>query len=279
MISEKEKEYIYYNSYIPEHVVDYVTSITGGEPFLFEDHVYYVAQRQLFFVGYPLKKTFDQAEMNNVIDMIVRKVEPDSVSLISPGIERMKYDCARTDSDNYYRLDLISVKRGQKTRNMINRASKELDISVDHEITDEHIKLIGEFVESHPVDEERKFIFENIPKYGASDSSAKVFNAIDKNDRLIAFDIAEFGSKEYAFYMFNFRSKDLLVPGASDLLLNELIKTAVQEGKTYLNLGLGMSEGNRFFKKKWGGTAFFDYKFCQYSLSKKEGLLSLFMKF
>ncbi len=279
MISEKEKEYIYYNAYIPEHVVDYVTSITGGEPFLFEDHVYYVAQRQLFFVGYPLKKIFSMGEMERVLDMAVKSINPYSVSLISPDIENVKHDCTRRESDDYYRLDLKSIRVGQKTGHMIKRASKELDIRVDREITDEHIKMIKEFVESHPVDEERKFIFESIPKYSASVSTAKVFNAIDESGRLVAFDIAEFGSSEYVFYMFNFSSKELSVPGASDLLLNELIKTAVQEGKSYINLGLGMNEGNRFFKKKWGGTAFLDYKYCQYSLSKKEGLLSLLMKF
>ncbi len=279
MVSEKEREYIYNNGYIPEHIVEYVIGITGGEPFLSDDHVYYVAEEQLFFVGYPLKRTFNQSNMNNVLDMIVHKVEPESVSFISPAIGRMKYECTRTDSDHYYRLDLRSLKPGQKTRNMINRASKELEIRADRTITDEHVGLIKEFIGSHPVDEERTFIFENIPKYISSVATVKVFSAVAKTGRLIAFDIAEFGSKEYAYYMFNFRSKDVSVPGSSDLLLNELTKAAVQENKSYLNLGLGMNEGNRFFKKKWGGTAFLDYKYCHYTMSKKEGFLSLLMKF
>ena len=102
---------------------------------------------------------------------------------------------------------------------------------------------------------------------------------MDKQGRLAAFDIVEFGSKKYAFYMFNFRSKERSVPGASDLLLNEIIQTAKNEGKSFVNLGLGMNRGNISFKEKWGGKPFLDYTYCHYPLGRKESLLSLLMKF
>ena len=73
---------------------------------------------------------------------------------------------------------------------------------------------------------------------------------------LVAFDVAEFGAKYYAIYMFNFSSKDRYIPGASDLLLSGVINQAITEQKKYINLGLGISPGVTFFKKKWGGTPF-----------------------
>jgi hypothetical protein len=46
------------------------------------------------------------------------------------------------------------------------------------------------------------------------------------------------------------------VPGASDLLFQEMTNLAQAEGKGTLNLGLGVHPGVRRFKEKWGGTPF-----------------------
>ena len=48
---------------------------------------------------------------------------------------------------------------------------------------------------------------------------------------LVAFDIAEFRPRDYAFYMFNFSSDALYVPGASDLLLSEVIQAGKSRGE------------------------------------------------
>jgi hypothetical protein len=64
------------------------------------------------------------------------------------------------------------------------------------------------------------------------------------------------GSARYAFYQFNFRSAKIAVPGASDLLFNEMIRLAHSEGKRAINLGLGIHAGIRRFKEKWGGAPF-----------------------
>jgi len=86
--------------------------------------------------------------------------------------------------------------------------------------------------------------------------SALVFEARTAHGDLAAFDVAEFGAREYAFYMFNFRARRRSVPGASDLLLAHIIERAKAEGKGYLNLGLGIDAGVAFFKKKWGAAPF-----------------------
>jgi hypothetical protein len=78
--------------------------------------------------------------------------------------------------------------------------------------------------------------------------------------------------------MFNFTSGALYVPGASDLLLSEVIQQAKTEGKKYMNLGLGINSGVTFFKKKWGGAVFLPYAFCLFCPSKKENLETLLQK-
>ena len=69
----------------------------------------------------------------------------------------------------------------------------------------------------------------------------------------------DLGAADYAFYLFNFRSGKLNVPGASDLLIHEMVRLAQLKGKKAVNLGLGINSGVRRFKEKWGGTPFLEY--------------------
>ena len=139
---------------------------------------------------------------------------------------------------------------------MIRRASRELEVEKIREFNSEHRELISDFLESHQVLAATRSILARIPEYLASVPTAWIYNARASSGKLVAFDIAEFGAKHYAFYMFNFRSRQGTVPGASDLLLHTLIKEASQKDKSFVNLGLGLNEAVAFFKKKWGGQPF-----------------------
>jgi hypothetical protein len=72
----------------------------------------------------------------------------------------------------------------------------------------------------------------------------------------------DLGAAEYAFYLFNFRSTKEKVPGASDLLFHKMVCLAQEDGKTAINLGLGIHTGVRHFKEKWGATLFLPYTSC-----------------
>ena len=85
--------------------------------------------------------------------------------------------------------------------------------------------------------------------------SARLIEA-RKGAQVAAFTITDMGSADYAFYMFNFRSTKHLIPGASDLLFNEMVNMSQSEGKKAINLGLGIHPGIRRFKEKWGGVPF-----------------------
>jgi hypothetical protein len=128
------------------------------------------------------------------------------------------------------------------------------------------------------LEEETKFILGRIKEYISYSNESWIFNVRNKSGNLIAFDIAEFGAKDYAFYMFNFRSSSHYIPGASDLLLFEIINMARAENKRYINLGLGINSGVRFFKKKWGGIPFLPYFYCIYKPSGQEQIERLLYK-
>ncbi|MEW6409790.1 MAG: hypothetical protein AB1488_06725 [Nitrospirota bacterium] len=278
MITPSEEDYIKNYAYVPEHITGYVIAVSQGEPLLLGDYLCYDRKGYLIFVGYPLNKPFEEKEMNKILDTAIERFKPDHIALIAPAFSISREIYYRSESDCYYKLDLSKLHVHQKLRNMIKRASRELYIERKQELRNEHIQLISEFLNTHKVDEATQYIFERIPEYVSSVPTAEVFSARDKAGRLVAFDVAEFSAKDYAFYMFNFMSQHGSVPGVSDLLLYEVIRTAQEQRKSFINLGLGINEGVTFFKKKWGGVPFLHYEFCLYHPKYKRRLKSLYEK-
>jgi hypothetical protein len=278
MITTKQQDYIEDHAYVPEHIPYYVTAISKTEPFFFGDFLAYVEKDRLIFVGYPLKEPFEEKRMRSALEDAIKRSKPESVSLIAPSIPSSFNDCVHPPSDRYYRLDLSALSISQKLRNMLSRAGRELSVEKNKDLDEEHRKMVDDFLKTHRVDDATRFIFERIDKYLSSSTTAWVFDARNKRNELVAFDVAEFKPRDYTIYMFNFSSDALYVPGASDLLLSAVIKQAKTDRKKYINLGLGINPGVTFFKKKWGGTPFLPYAFCLYHPSRKENLETLLQK-
>jgi hypothetical protein len=278
MITTAQQDYIEESAYVPEHMTHYVTAISQTEPFLLNDFLVHTKKSHLIFVGYPLKEPFDERRMVKAFEDAMRRFRPKEIALTAPAIPPSLHIGVYPPSDHYYRLDLSTLSISQKLRNMLKRASRELVVETGQIFSDEHKKMVDDFLQTHPVDESMRLIFKRIQDYLSSSPGAWVFNARNRGGELVAFDIAELGSKNYALYMFNFSSTGLYVPGASDLLLAEVIRQAKTEGKRYLNLGLGINPGVAFFKKKWGGVIFLPYAFAMIKPASREVVETLLQK-
>jgi hypothetical protein len=278
MITAAQQDYIEDHAYVPEHIPHYVTAISTTEPFLFGDFLAYAKNGHLILVGYPLKEPFEEKRLQRALEDAVKRLKPETVSLTAPSIPSSINDRPHPPSDHYYRLDLSSTLVSQKLRNMLKRAGRELTVGKNKFFDAEHRKMVDDFLRTHPVDEATRFIFERIGEYLSSSKTTCVFDARNKRNELVAFDVAEFKPRSYSFYMFNFTSDTRYVPGVSDLLLSEVIQQAKTEGKKYINLGLGINPGVTFFKEKWGGVAFLPYAFCLYHPSRRESLETLLQK-
>jgi hypothetical protein len=278
MITRAERGYIEENAYLPEHIPQYVTAVSKTEPFLFDDYIVHAKRNHLIFVGYPLQDPFDEKQMGKALENAMKRFKPGSVALIAPMIPSYMNGCDHPPPDHYYRLDVSALSISQKLRNMLSRASRELAVEKTRKFGREHKKLVDNFLDTHPVDEGTQFIFKRIDKYVSSSTTAWVFDARTSRGELVGFDIAEFKPRDYTIYMFNFSSGALYVPGASDLLLFEVIQQAKTESKKHINLGLGINQGVTFFKKKWGGVAFLPYAFTLYHPPRKENLETLLQK-
>jgi len=278
MITVSQQRYIEDYAYVPEHLFHYVTAISQTEPFFIDDFLVHVKKDHLIFVGYPLKEPWGEKQMVRVLENAIQRFKPKNVALTAPAIPSSLKNCVHPPPDHYYRLDLSSISISQKLRNMLKRADRELSVERSNTFDEEHRKMIVEFLKTHPVDEAAGFIFNRINEYLSSSPAARVFDARNRRDELVAFDVAEFTPKDYALYMFNFGSDARYVPGASDLLLSKVIQQAKTEKKKYINLGLGINPGVTFFKEKWGGVAFLPYASCLYHPLRKEDLDKLLQK-
>ena len=278
MITTAQEDYIGQYAYMPEHIPRYVTPISQTEPHLFGHFLAYAKKGHLIFVGYPLEETFEEKRMERALEEAVKCLKPDSVSLLAPAIPPSLLQDSSPSTDRYYRLDLSILSLSQKSRNMLRRAGREISIGKNPHFTQEHKKIVEEFLKSHSTDEATRIIFQRIDAYLSSSKTALIFEARTGDGDLVAFDIAEFMPRDYVMYMFNFRSKTRYIPGASDLLLSAVIEQAIAGGKKYVNLGLGINPGVSFFKEKWGGGVFLPYVFCMYHPHRKGFLEMLLQK-
>jgi hypothetical protein len=268
MISNADAQYIFEHAYVPEHLVDYVTAISGAEPFLFEQYLCYTRDETLIFIGYPLGASFNQKQMEASLEATIKKLKPRIVAIVTPIIGLSRVRPIQKSADSYYRLDLDGFIASLGVQSMVRRASRKLSVKAGKEWSKEHRALVTEFLSSHEVSEETERIFTRMSEYMASTKTALLLSARNHEGRLIAFDVADYGSKDYAFYMFNFASREHYIPGASDLLLNELVTIAQQKGKRFINLGLAINKGITFFKQKWGGVSFLNHEFVLYETSR-----------
>jgi len=275
MIDQSETEHIYTNAYVPEHLVDYVSAISDAEPFLFEQYLCYKRGETLIFIGYPLGVPFDQKQMESNLEVAAKAIKPRIVALVAPIIGLSRVRAIQKSSDSYFRLELGGFTASLGVQSMVRRASRELSVEAGNEWGKEHKALVTEFLASHEVSEETESIFARIPEYMASATTALLLSARNQEGTLIALDVADYGSKDYAFYMFNFASRKHYMPGASDLLLHELVTIAQQKGKRFINLGLAVNKGITFFKKKWGGVPFLNHEFVLYKSSRAGIIVSL----
>lgn len=265
MISPAEEEYILNEAYVPEHIVSLMSLISKGEPFLIEDHLCFSKDNWLIFIGYPLKEDFAQEKFERTLNNAVKRFRISHARFIAPETPRsLIRSCREIESDYYYRLDIEDREEKKGLRRIVEKASKELTVERGGKITKEHKNLISEFIErvkpAHPVEK----LFLSMEQYVPSSNTAHVLNARDKSGNLSAFYIVESAAKKFAAYVAGCYSKKKYVPHASDLLLYEMISLAREHRKSYIHLGLGVHEGIRRFKKKWGGLPFLRYEYGEY---------------
>jgi len=264
MISSIDEEYILTRAYVPEHIVSLMVLLSKGEPFLVEDHLFFAKDNWLILVGYPLDGIFSQERCERVLKQTVETFRPEYLWFIGPEIPRSLIDtCKERQTDQYLRFEIGQTKVKPSLQRIVEKTSKEVKVERVDSISKEHEKLIAEFLKREELPPRIRELYRAIPDYVAHSSSVCVLNALDKKGKLCAFYIVDLGAKNFSTYLIGTHSKKYYVPHASDLLFFEMINLTADHGKNIINLGLGVNEGIRRFKEKWGGVPYLNYEFCE----------------
>lgn len=270
MLTSEERQLVYDRGCVPEHLPEYVQSVSDAEPFIHEGYLCFFGGGHLIFVGYPLDEAAPTPR--NGYESTLNRFRPRTVAVISANTWLSKERLQNLAEDQYFRLDLPLDIVDPRVGYMVRRAEREVLVS-DGSFGTEHERIVQSFLERKECSSWHEEIFSRIPRYLSRSPTARLLEA-RRESLLTAFSVLDLGSRNYGFYMFNFRSSEIAVPGASDLLLREMARVAWSEGKKSLNLGLGISPGVRRFKEKWGAVPFLAYTSVLVR-TRSVGLLSL----
>ena len=264
MITPEDEAYVLEKAFVPEHILNLMVPISKGEPFLKEEHLVFVKDNWLILVGYPLEGNFSQERCERILKQAVETFRPEYLWFIGPEIPpSLQGSCKERQTDQYYKFDLNQTKLKPSLQRVTDKASKELIVERGHSISKEHEALISELLKREKLPPRLRELYRAMPDYVVHSSTACVLNARDKNGKLCAFFVVELGAKNFSTYVLGSHSKKHYVSHASDLLFLEMIKLTREHGKNTVNLGLGVNEGIRRFKEKWGGIPFLNYEFCE----------------
>ncbi|MFH0824213.1 MAG: hypothetical protein V2B18_15785 [Pseudomonadota bacterium] len=276
MLTEQERAKVYRYAYIPEHLPDYVQAVSRAEPHIHEDCLCFVRGPFLIFIGYPLRAATaweSDVAVQAAVESACERFQPGIVTLIAPQIPTDDRWTVH-ETDRYFRVELPLTAIGQDEAYMVRRAAREA-IVAEGVFGKEHERLIDGLVSVKRLGPAHQEIFHGIPGY-LDHSGTAVLLELRRGNDLIAFSILDLGSEDYGFHLFNFRSYERHVPGASDLLFHEMVRLAQGRGKRFLNLGLGIDAGVRRFKEKWGAGAFVDYGSAAWT-RKRRGITDILL--
>lgn len=277
MITPEVEKTVLARAYVPEHSVELITRISGGEPFLFEDYFCCRTPHNLIVVGYPLESEFELGRFEGALDKIIKSFQPARVSLISPRAP-MSFSgtFVERETDSYYTLHLPAAVTGAALGRTLRKA-REAGTTIERatELTKAHRELANEFLERVNPSRRIAELLLRMWDYMAGAKDGLVLNAWDRHGRLAAFFVVDFAPKDFATYIIGCHSKKDYVPGASDLLVSEMIKLATESGKRFIHLGTGVNAGIRLFKEKWGGIPTRPYELCELVLRKPSVLAAL----
>jgi hypothetical protein len=244
---------------VPEQVPSYVCAIAGSQPCRLGACVGYRSDDHLVLVGYPLHDPRDEEALGLAVARALELPRLRRITVIGPARPPQAPTDAPELRDEHLGLPVPPPAAGQKLRNLLRRAAREVTVAPGHELGPEHSAMIGRYLDERELDDGTRYIFGRIGNYLQASATARIVSARLADGRLAAFAVGEFASRHTGFFMFSFRNPELAPPGSADLLLARLVEEARARGQTRMNLGLGVNAGVAFFKRKWRAEPFLPY--------------------
>jgi hypothetical protein len=276
MISPADRGRIRCQAYIPEHLVGLMSAVSGGDAFVARDYLGFAKDPWVILIGYPLAGGFAAPAFGQAMAEVLGEFRPASLWFIAPEVPAPPgIRITRLESDRYYTLDLEGCRPRSSLRRLTGRAARDLSIERGRVITSQHEEAITEFLTRERPSPRIEGLFRSMGRYMAQEESSVVLTARDAEGAVSAFYVVDLEAAGFATYVVGCHSKLHYVVGASDLLFLEMVALAREQGKRSIHLGLGVSDGIRRFKEKWGGVPGLPYESCEVRRRGVEAFLPL----
>jgi hypothetical protein len=256
MIGPDRLDRVSADAVVPEQVIPYVRSVAESQPLMFGTCVGYESGGHLVLIGYPLHDPRDGEAMFQAVELALNIPGLLKITVIGPSRPSQAPERIRSSQDGYFVLPVPIPPPKAKLKNLLRRADRELTIEQGRAFDKDHRKLVDLYLSERALTSGTRRIFQQISGYLQASPGSLMVSARTAGGQLAAFAVGEYASLHTAFFMFCFRDPSLAPPGSADLVFSVLLEEAARRGQTRINLGLGVNEGIRFFKGKWGAQFF-----------------------
>ncbi len=247
---------------VPEHSVRFMRAMSGGEPFLEGGYLFFGAADWLLAVGYPFEAAYSPETFGRAVDAAVRRTRAKDCWAVCPALpERLKP--FRCEADHYYQLALDGAVPGRLER-LAQRAAASLTVSRGRAFTAAHRRLWAEFLGRVPLPPRVRELYARTESVLPQVTGLTLLDARDGEGNLAACLLLDTDPQPFSVYLLGAHSRRHYTPHASDLLFREMIRDARAQDKRWVHLGLGVNEGIRRFKEKWGGVPALSYEMAEW---------------
>ncbi len=264
MISADEEDFIFRHASVPEHTVSLMVAISGAEPFLDGEYLLYRTDEWVILVGYPLAAPFSEEAVADFFNQRGDRYRSRCWRIIAPALPSSILEKSRLrEDDAYYTVGVDTFRPRGRLHREAEQAARQLRIGREKRVGNEHLDMIEAFVEDRNVTGTIRDLYLNIPRLLDDSPTSLLLAARTMNDELSALYVVDWGAKDFLTYVLGCRSPNHPVRHASDLLFLEMVRLAREQEKRYIHLGLGVNDGIRRFKTKWGGAPTLAYRYCE----------------
>jgi hypothetical protein len=277
-LDAREERDVLDRAWVPEHVPGLMEIVSGATPFLMDDHLALAGRDLAILVGYPLDREGSPGRTAEAVRRLIRERRPCELRLIAPELPAdLPRVCEARETDTYLTLD-PSAEPSPRLARIAERAAASISVERGGSFTAEHVALADQLRREKDLPSAVDALYAAMPEYMARSETALLLSARNSDGRLAAFFVLETSARAFDAYLLGAHAKERHASHASDLLFLEMIRVAREGGKENLHLGLGVNEGIRRFKTKWGGRPTVPYESCRPTL-RRPRIPSLFRLF
>ncbi|MCL1939624.1 MAG: TraB/GumN family protein [Desulfovibrionaceae bacterium] len=242
---------------VPEHSPAFMSAMSGGNFFVRGDYCFLAAQDWLMALGYPLRNAYSPEAFEAALRTALAQTNAQDCWCIAPELPS-RLAPHEVDADDFFVLP-VSAAVPARLHRPLERARAVLRVDMTTRFSPQHRRLWSEFMARTPLKPNARELFARTEQVMGTPGLV-LLNAWDEEERLAACLLLDFAPGRFVSYLIGAHSRGPYTPYASDLLMATLLDEARKHGKDYIHLGLGVNEGIRRFKRKWGAVPSLPYR-------------------